>query len=74
MIIVRESLPVVMPGTRARPSAGPSTSLVPGIHVLRLTTTKTWMASKFGPARLPHKNVLQVGYVRLALTSQAMTG
>ena len=35
-----------MPGTRVRPSAGPSTSLVPGIHDL-LTSPykrKTWMA------------------------------
>ena len=36
-------LSIVMPRTRVRPPAGPSTGLVPGIHVLGLAS-KTWMA------------------------------
>src|SRR5437016_10729524 len=31
------------------------------------------MASEVGLAQLPHKNVPQVGYIRLAVTSSAMT-
>src|SRR5207237_2167962 len=51
----------------------PSTSLVPGIHVLLWCQRKSWMASEVGLARLPYKDVPQVGYIRLAVSSPAMT-
>jgi hypothetical protein len=44
---------------------------VPGIHVF--AATKTWIAPEVRLARLPHKFVPQVGYIRLAVTNLAMT-
>jgi hypothetical protein len=38
-----------------------------------ISCSKTWMALEVGIARLPHKGSSQVGYIRLAVTSPAMT-
>ncbi len=69
-----QCLSVVMPGHR-RPKDGVlSHAYVPGIHVLpALHGWKSWMAPEVGLARLPHNNESQVGYIRLAMTSPAMT-
>jgi hypothetical protein len=40
-----------MPGTRVRPSAGPSVNLVPGIHAFLFA--KTWMAGQASLRSLP---------------------
>ena len=40
-----------MPGNRVRPLAGPSTSLVPGIHAL-ISAKQVGMARAIGPAEL----------------------
>jgi hypothetical protein len=69
-----EDYAAVMPG-HSRPEGRRALhAYVPGIHILRAATIKSWMAPEVGLARLPYKYYLpKVGYIKLAVTSPAMT-
>ncbi len=65
----RGQFATVMPGTRVRPLAGPSTSLVPGIHVFLCFVGKTWMAGS-SPAMTRIFNDLRAGFPREGMLEQ----